>query len=119
MINDGKNQQILIIDDDPIMLELFSQVLSEQGYVVDTAIDGEAGIKKIDANQYNLILTDIRMPKVSGVQVSYHIKKEKDGRTPVVGMSGTPWLADENAFDAFVSKPFEGRELLQVIRNLI
>ncbi len=118
-MNDGINQQILIIDDDPIMLELFSTVLSEQGYNVDTAANGEDGIKKIDANKYHLILTDIKMPKISGIQVSHHIKKEKDSLTPVVGMSGTPWLADEKDFDAFVSKPFERTKLLQVIRKLI
>jgi CheY-like chemotaxis protein len=118
-MNDGKNQQILIIDDDPVMLELFSQVLSDHGYEVDTAEDGEDGIKKIDANQYNLILTDIRMPKATGIQVSKHIKKAKNNPIPVVGMSGTPWLAENNVFDAFMSKPFLGKELLQVIRNLI
>ncbi len=87
------------------------------GYVVDKAENGMNGIKKIDRNDYCLIFTDYLMPDTTGRDVLEHSKKNHTA-TPVVGMSGTPWLLKGNGFDAVLAKPFSLRELKEVTTRL-
>ena len=110
---------ILIIDDELSILNLLSKSLTRNGYTVDTVENGEKGIKKIKANNYSLIFTDIKMPGLSGTQVLQHLRHVQNNLTPVVGMSGTPWLLDQSDFDAVLAKPFSLKELLKVTRQFI
>ena len=110
---------ILIIDDEPLILNLLSKSLTINGYTVDTAENGEKGIKKIESNNYSLILTDMKMPGLSGEQVLQYSKNIRKNVTPVVGMSGTPWLLDQSDFDSVLAKPFSMKDLLKVTRQFI
>ncbi|MFA5906415.1 MAG: response regulator [Desulfobacula sp.] len=74
-------------------------------FLVDTAESGKEGLKKNNSNKYVLVLTDIKMPGVSGNQIFHYVKDEKKSSIPVVGMSGTPWLVYQNDCDAVLSKP--------------
>ncbi len=107
-------QRVLIIDDEPAILELISESLTRKGYTVDVAENGEKGIEKISSNEYGLILTDMKMPGMSGKDVLKHSRTHKTNGIPVVGMSGTPWLLDKTEFDAVLPKPFSIKELLKV-----
>jgi CheY-like chemotaxis protein len=107
--------KVLIIDDEPSILRMLSIALSRKGYVIDTALNGTQGIEKIIANDYDLILTDILMPDISGSQVSRELRKIKGNVTPIVGMSGTPWLLDRDLFDDVLPKPCSLKELFDVI----
>jgi len=118
-MNDIITSKVLIIDDETAILKMVSKVLSRKGYCVEIAENGEEGINKIESNDYNLILTDIKMPGISGEQVADTLKNIKDRRTPIVGMSGTPWLLDEDIFDAVISKPCASDELLKVINQIV
>ncbi|WP_299979209.1 response regulator [Desulfobacula sp.] len=86
---------ILIIDDELPILNLLSKSLTRNGYTVDTAESGEKGIKKIASNNYSLILTDMKMPGLSGEQVLQYSKQIQNKLTPVVGMSGTAILGED------------------------
>ncbi|RLB92098.1 MAG: hypothetical protein DRH26_06990 [Deltaproteobacteria bacterium] len=108
---------ILVNDDEPAILKLMARILSKNGHAVDTASNGEEGIKKIEANDYSLILTDIKMPGISGHQVFEHLRNKAKKATPVIGMSGTPWLLDQNNFDAVLQKPSSLKEMLHLIRQ--
>lgn len=110
---------ILIIDDELPILNLLSLSLTRNGYTVDTAENGEKGIKKIESNNYSLIFTDLKMPGMSGEQVLQYSKKVRKNLTPVVGMSGTPWLLDQSDFDFVLAKPFFMKDLLTITRQLI
>ncbi len=110
---------ILVIDDEVPILNMLKLKLTRIGFLVDTAESGEEGIKKIDSNKYALVLTDIKMPGVSGNQILHYIKDEKKSLIPVVGMSGTPWLLDQNNFDAILSKPCSLKETEEVLCRLI
>lgn len=118
-MNDFDAHKILIIDDETEILKILSEVLSRKGYHIDTAETGEEGILKIEANDYNLILTDLKMPGISGNQVAYFLNDIKDKRPPIVGMSGTPWLFDKDIFDAVLEKPSLNEDLFIVVSNLI
>ena len=106
---------ILVIDDEPSILKLITRILSKNGYNVDTASNGEEGIKKIEGNDYSLILTDIKMSGISGNQVFDCLRNKTKKTTPIIGMSGTPWFLDQSNFDAVLSKPYHMKELLDLI----
>ncbi|MCP3874014.1 MAG: response regulator [Desulfobacteraceae bacterium] len=111
---------ILIIDDEPAILKLMGKSLSRVGYVVDTAENGEDGIKKIDRNKYSLILTDIKMPGITGSHVLEYVRnKSFQKETPIIGMSGTPWLLDHCDFDAVLKKPCPLIESLDLINQVL
>jgi len=67
---------ILVIDDEASILMLLKRILSRNGYAVDTAMNGEDGIRKIENNEYSLILTDIEMPGIPGDQVLDHLQNK-------------------------------------------
>ena len=112
-------QPILVIDDEQPILNLLSKSLTRDGYTVETVENGEKGIIKIDSNNYSLIFTDLKMPGLSGEQVLQYLRLIKKNSTPVVGMSGTPWLLDQSSFDAVLTKPFSMKELLDVAHQFV
>jgi len=114
-----KNICILVIDDEVPILKMLTLQLTRMGFCVDTAKSGKEGMKKINSNSYNLILTDIKMPDISGDQILQYIKFTKGNNFPVVGMSGTPWLLDQHDYDAVLSKPCSMKETLVAINHLI
>jgi CheY-like chemotaxis protein len=59
------------------------------------------------------------MPDVSGIQVSQELKKIKGNTIPIVGMSGTPWLLDNDLFDAVLPKPSSLKELFEIICKMV
>ena len=80
---DNNQKRILIIEDDQFLREFYQELLTEQGYLVDVAADGEVGLQKIQTQDYNLILLDIMMPKKDGVTVLADLKN-KPPHTPNV-----------------------------------
>ena len=62
-------QKLLVVDDDEYIRDLYEEMLKDSGFEVDTAVDGKEGYEKIIAGSYDLILLDIMMPKMDGVEV--------------------------------------------------
>ena len=69
-------ERILVVEDDLFLRELYTDVLTGEGYTVEQAADGEEALTKIKAGGYDLILLDIIMPKIDGLEVMRRIKKE-------------------------------------------
>jgi CheY-like chemotaxis protein len=80
-------RKILIVDDDPVVGKSFDRVLSGRGYVVVTASDGAEALRKIAAEEYDAVFTDIRMPGMDGIAVAEQIKSRQPW-LPVVIVSG-------------------------------
>ncbi len=91
-----KTLTVLIIDDEPSILKLLKIWFSKIGYIADTTVDGKNGLKKMDDHTYDLILTDIKMPGISGDQIFDYSRNVLESHTPIIGMPGTPWLIDDN-----------------------
>lgn len=79
--------KILIVDDDPDVRDIYEETLSEAGYQVELAVDGQEGLDKILKGGYDLILLDIMMPKVDGLTVLKKVKEGSPWKTPIVVLS--------------------------------
>ncbi len=119
----GHGEKILVIDDEPINLEVIKTHLSQYNYEVLTALDGQDGLEKIENEEPNLILLDLMMPRLSGYQVCqqarlYHPMME----LPIIMLTAKNQIGDVvRGFDAgandYLTKPFFKMELLVRIRT--
>lgn len=73
---DSTKPNILIVEDDDFLREVYVETLTDEGYAVESAIDGEEGMQKIKQGGYDLVLLDIVMPKMDGLTVIKKIKSE-------------------------------------------
>lgn len=80
-------RKVLVVDDDPVVRKSFDRVLSGKGYAVITAANGEEALRKLNAENYDLVYSDIRMPGISGLEVAENVKARRPW-TPVVIITG-------------------------------
>ena len=116
-----KKSVILVIDDEESMRDSCSQILKKDGFLSDTAKDGSAGLEKIEKNKPDLVLIDLKMPGISGMEVLEKIKEIDPNIIPVVI---TGYSTVESAVEAmkrgaydFLPKPFTPEELRIIIRR--
>ncbi len=114
-----KQKHVLIIDDEPAVLKLISRILTMDDFKVSTASCGESGIKLFESDSFDLVLTDMKMPGLSGVSVLEHIRSKMNGTVPIIGMSGTPWLLNHQNFNGILEKPFSRKSLIETIKNCL
>jgi two-component system, NtrC family, response regulator PilR len=119
----GNKSSVLVVDDEEALRSVLSNELINEGYDVQTASDGDDAIAAIDKTPFDLVLLDIKMPRVSGFEVLKHIK-EHAGGTKVVMLTGFADL--KNAIeskklgaDDFVSKPYDLVDLLTTIERVL
>lgn len=116
-------QNILIVDDDPVVLKSLKDLLAVRGYKTDTAIGGQEAICQLDAKDYDLVLLDLHMPYVNGHEVLAHIR-DKNMSTAVIIVSGeTSFEAARKACSLgaydFLRKPYATDELIMTINNAL
>ena len=118
--------RILVIDDDEIMNEMIVQLLSDAGYDVEGARDGDLGLKILEAKSFDLIVSDIVMPEKEGIETILTIRKHNK-TVPIIAISGGGKLGPElylplakqcGANEAF-QKPFDNRQFLEAVRKLL
>ena len=109
---------VLVIDDEQSLLKLFSKILKNAGFLVETAINGYEGLEKFHAKHFDIVITDILMPGMQGNDVANHIRNSKRPPTAVIGISGTPWKLSKHDFDSILPKPFSPGTLLSTIKNV-
>lgn len=117
------NENILIIDDSPEILTQFSHFLKEEGFEVETALDGQAGITKIEKRFYDLIVTDLKMPGLDGMQVLKYVQENSPESICIILTGyGTVKNAVEaiklGAFD-YLTKPIKLDEILITLKRAI
>ncbi len=117
------NENILIIDDSPEILTQFHNFLKEEGFEVDTALDGQSGIAKIEKKFYDLIVTYLKMPGIDGMQVLKYIQENSpDSLCIILTGYGTVKNAVEaiklGAFD-YLPKPIKLDEILITLKRAL
>jgi DNA-binding response OmpR family regulator len=110
--------KILLVDDDKHIRNLVSLYLTTARYEVETAIDGEEGLRKFDGSSFDAVITDFVMPKFNGDEVARHVRNT--GRNiPVICITGTAWDIDHSCFDIVINKPFSFEELNKCLKFMI
>ena len=114
---------LLVIEDEKRVAELIQKGLSQFGYSIDIALNGDDGIEKYDSNHYDLIICDIMLPTINGFEVSKYIRS-KDKTLPILMLSALGETDDkldgfDSGADDYMVKPFDIRELDARIRVLI
>ena len=112
---------ILIIDDERSIRKTLTEILSYEGYKIDEAVDGEEGLKKFREKTYDLVLCDVKMPKLDGIEF-LEKAKQINADVPIIVISGHGNIdtavdaVKKGAFD-FISKPPDLNRLLITLRN--
>ena len=109
---------ILVIDDEKTILSAIKIALARAGFEVEIASDGQEGIQKLNSGRFDLVITDIRMPGLDGRDIVDHIHNSDRPCTPIIGISGSPWLFNNIQFDAVLTKPFRFEDLINSILHL-
>ena len=109
---------ILVIDDEKAILGFVQKALSLSGHEVEVAEDGLKGIEKFDDGCFDIVITDICMPQLDGRGVVQHIRNSNQKSISIIGISGTPWLIQDDDIDAILPKPFPLKELLHTVTKL-
>jgi CheY-like chemotaxis protein len=117
-LGDTRMCSILLIDDDKGILFLIREVLTKFGHCVEVAMDGYEGIQKFDDSSFDIVITDMCMPGMDGRGVLEHIRNSPNRSTPVIGISGTPWLLRNEDFDMVLLKPFALQKLIDSVTSL-
>jgi len=120
--NPRKN--ILLVDDDPSIIESTRLALELAGYEVETASDGELGLAKAERRRPDLLILDMMTPKRSGFLVLETLRQTDDFPTRIVMITANDGnrhrnYAESLGVDAYILKPFQMDELLGVVKRLL
>ena len=116
---------VLVVDDDPVILKLLEVNFEMEGFVVLTAKDGDEGLDRARNDRPDLVISDIMMPKKSGLELVEELKHDPSTEAiPVILLSAKAQAADQRqgldaGADDYVTKPFEPLELVERVNRLI
>jgi len=116
------NDKILIIDDNPVLVELIQYNLEEEGYEVSTARNGQEGIRSFFMNRPDLLILDLMMPKMNGYEVCKRIREMAE--TPIIMLTAKGREEDvirglDLGADDYLTKPFRVGVLLARVRAVL
>jgi DNA-binding response OmpR family regulator len=116
------NPRVLVVDDEPIVRDVLTRYLSRGGFQVDSAEDGEAALERFTAAPPDLVLLDLMLPGVDGVEVFTRIREDHD--TPVIMLTARGEETDrvvglEIGADDYITKPFSPREVVARVRAVL
>jgi len=115
--------RILIIDDEIIIRKLFTRLLTREKYKVLTAADGQKGIETVKKEKLDLVILDLKMPGMDGIEALKRIKEiNKNIRVIIITAFGTIKSASDAlnlGADDFISKPFDIAKIRMTIKNVL
>lgn len=116
-----KDKKILIVDDEDNIRILFKEELEDEGYITDTASNGYEAIEKVKKNSYDIVVLDIKMPGMDGIETLNEIKKLKINQPVILCSAYGEFRQDFSSWasDAYVVKSADTTELKQTIENLL
>jgi DNA-binding response OmpR family regulator len=118
-----KEEKILLVEDDPGLGFVIQDTLRDKGYTVHLCRDGKEGLKQFHANQYDLCLLDVMMPKKDGFELARDIRKITE-EVPIIFLTAKSMVDDKvegfkSGADDYVIKPFSNEELLLRIEAVL
>src|ERR671921_1175603 len=125
--NDKKNNRILVVDDEPDIIHVVEMVLEVNGFVVDSYTDPTLALSNFRPRLYDLLILDIKMPKMSGLDL-YQKMKEIDSNVKICFLTASELFYEEyRRLDAypsldkayFIQKPFRSEDLLRQLNEIL
>jgi len=118
--------KILIVEDDPLMSRMYQRMFNLEGYEIELAHDGQEGLDKARANKPVLILLDIMMPKMNGLQTLDELKADPNTKNiPVVMLSNLTGEEDaetalsKGAISYIIKSSFEPNQVIAMIKDIL
>ncbi len=116
--------KILVAEDEPMLLKTIELKLKKEGYEVITTIDGREAVAKIETEDPDMVITDIMMPYVSGLEIVAIVRKKTGKKTPIIMLSAMEqekvvMEAFELGADDYITKPFSLNELAIRVKRLM
>lgn len=124
MAPQGQRPRVLVVDDETVIAQLIADMLSGEGYEVDTARDGVVALSRLDERRYDAVLSDLRMPELDGLGLFREIEsRHPDVVRRFMFITGTSEHTDYHGFIDEVkvpvlTKPFDMMELFRLVREL-
>ncbi|MEO8700732.1 MAG: response regulator [Kofleriaceae bacterium] len=118
-------RRILIVDDNATNLKLVAYLMKANGYEVDTALDADAAVAAIDTNRPDLILMDVQLPGIDGLELTRRLKADRATSGIVIvavtayAMKGDQDKALAAGCDGYISKPIDTRALPDAVARLL
>ena len=119
------NKTILIADDEPYLIRSLSYVLQREGYHVESAVDGQEAMSKIETLRPDLVFLDLMLPRLDGFQICRRVKERPDLRSIYViiltakGQQEDRRKGLQAGADAFMTKPFSPKEIIDKLRQIL
>jgi DNA-binding response OmpR family regulator len=125
MGDESQQAKVLLVEDSPTQSRIIQGILSDQGFAVETANDGQIGYDKFCSSEFDLVVSDVIMPGLSGYELCRKIKQLANGKhTPVILLTALGELKDlidglRSGADNFISKPVEPDYLISRIKSTL
>ena len=118
--------RILLVEDNPANQKVATYFLHDRGHLVEIAGDGQEAIDLTEQNRYDVILMDVQMPEMDGLEATAAIRKREDdggGRVPIIAMTAHAMQGDRDrclaaGMDGYLSKPVNAQELIGLVESL-
>lgn len=121
----GISKHILVVDDEADLVELVTYHLKKEGFIVDSAFDGETALKKIRKGKYDLIILDLMLPGIQGMELCRILRNDpKTSSLPIIMLTAKGEEVDkilglEIGADDYITKPFSPRELVARVKAVL
>jgi two-component system capsular synthesis sensor histidine kinase RcsC len=115
----ARDPKILLVDDNAVVRDMLVDLVGSLGYAADAASGGAEALALFDRNRYDIVLTDLLMPGMSGWEVLAAVR-QRDSRMPVIIITGTPAIGDPRAAQpgiAVLKKPVDVKALDDTIKE--
>jgi len=114
---------VLVVDDQDSIVDLLSDIVEGLGFASDAAHDGQEAIKKFGEGDFQIVITDIKMPRMDGIELMKQIKERRPD-VPVIAITGfgtgdTEGDLSQDGMDGFLEKPFRVAKIEDMICNVL
>jgi two-component system alkaline phosphatase synthesis response regulator PhoP len=117
-------RRVLVVEDDPDIVELLAHYLEGDGWTVDSTTDGRTALERLQANRYQLLILDLQLPRLDGLSVCREVRRDRrTGQIPIIMLTARGEETDrvvglELGADDYIVKPFSPKEVIARIRAL-